>query len=85
MSASRWTETWFPLEQTGGLTDASRDGAMHVSLEDDRLAIGVNAFRDVADTLKVWSGDRFSWALRRTASLYGLRTRPLGIRLSVRS
>ena len=58
MSGSRWTETWFPLEQTGGLSDASRDGAMHVALEDGRLAIGVNAFRDVADTLKVWSGDR---------------------------
>ena len=57
MSASRWTETWFPVEQTGGLTDASRDGAMHVSLEDDRLAIGINAFRELADTLRVWSGD----------------------------
>jgi hypothetical protein len=31
LSASRWTETWFPLEGIGGLTDASRDGAMHVS------------------------------------------------------
>ena len=58
MSASRWTETWFPVERIGGLTDASRDGAMHVSLEDDGLAIGISAFRDTADTLKVWSGDR---------------------------
>ncbi len=58
MSASRWTETWFPLEETGGLTDASRDGAMYVSHEGDRLAITVNAFGAVEDTLKVWSEDR---------------------------
>ncbi len=30
MSASRWTESWFPLEGIGGLTDASREGAMFV-------------------------------------------------------
>ena len=58
LSASRWTETWFPVEQIGGLTDASRDGAMHVSLEDRRLTVGVNAFRNIVDTLRVWSGDR---------------------------
>ncbi len=58
MSASRWTETWFPLEETGGLTDASRDGAMYVSREGDRLTVNVNAFGAVADTLKVWSDDR---------------------------
>jgi tetratricopeptide (TPR) repeat protein len=55
MSASRWTETWFPLEGTGGLTDASREGAMFVSAEGGRLTVGINAFRDVQDTLKIWS------------------------------
>jgi tetratricopeptide (TPR) repeat protein len=56
LSASRWTETWFPLEGTGGLTDASRDGAMHVAIDDGTLRVGVNAFRETADTLSVWSG-----------------------------
>jgi len=55
MSASRWSETWFPLEGTGGLTDASRDGAMHVSLEGTTLAVRVNAFTAVSDVLEVWS------------------------------
>jgi len=55
-SASRWTETWFPLEGTGGLSDASRDGALHAAEEGSRLNIGVNAFREIQDTLKVWSG-----------------------------
>lgn len=58
LSASRWTETWFPLEGTGGLTDASRDGAMHVRREGDRLSVTVNAFGDVEDTLQVWSGEQ---------------------------
>jgi tetratricopeptide (TPR) repeat protein len=57
MSASRWSETWFPLEGIGGLTDASRDGAMHVERDQDRLTVGVNAFRSVADTLRIWADD----------------------------
>ncbi len=59
ISASVWTETWFPLEGTGGLTDASREGAMHVVLEDGgaSVAVTVQAFGDVTDTVRVWSGD----------------------------
>ncbi len=58
MSASRWSETWFPLEGIGGLTDASRDGAMHVSRDGTMLTVGVNAFTAVSDALEVWSRDR---------------------------
>ena len=57
-ATDRWSETWFPLEGTGGLTDASRDGAMHVIREDGKLTVTVNAFGDVTDTLRVSSGDR---------------------------
>ena len=57
LSASTWTETWFPLEGIGGLTDASREGAMHVELGDGGLRVTINAFGDVTDTLRVWSGD----------------------------
>jgi tetratricopeptide (TPR) repeat protein len=70
LSADRWVETWFPVEGIGGLSDASRDGAMHVSLEDGRLSIGVNAFRPVSDTLRVWSGDRL-------VALEGIELAPL--------
>ena len=58
MSASQWTETWFPLEGTGGLSDASRDGALHVSRDASRATISVNAFTTMSDTLEIWSGDR---------------------------
>jgi tetratricopeptide (TPR) repeat protein len=57
VSASRWTETWFPLEGIGGLSDASRDGALHISREEGLLTVDVNAFREVTDTLKVWADD----------------------------
>ena len=58
LSASRWSETWFPLEGIGGLTDASREGAMHVSVEDGLLNVSVNPFTSVTDTLLVWAGSR---------------------------
>jgi hypothetical protein len=85
LSASRWTETWFPLEGIGGLTDASRDGAMHIGARDGRLSIAINAFRDVSDTLTVWSGDdliesreiRFT-ALQTSRPWPGLLLRPVG-------
>ena len=57
VSSSRWTETWFPLEGTGGMSDASREGAMHVEREGSRVRVVVNAFGDVEGTLRVWSDD----------------------------
>jgi predicted negative regulator of RcsB-dependent stress response len=62
-ASDRWSETWFPLEGIGGLTDASRDGAMHVSREAGMLRVAVNAFGDMTDTLRVSSGDRVLAAL----------------------
>ena len=56
LSASRWSETWFPLEGTGGLTDASPHGAMHVERVSDRLRVVVHGFGSGVDTVKVWSG-----------------------------
>ena len=55
-SSSRWTERWFPLEGTGGLSDASDRGALYASVEGDHATLGVNAFVAVTDTLEVWSG-----------------------------
>ena len=57
VSASRWTETWFPVEGIGGMTDVSREGAMHVEREGTQLRVAVNGFGDVDAPLQVWSGD----------------------------
>ena len=57
VSASRWTETWFPVEGIGGITDVSREGAMHVEREGSQLRVAINAFGDVDAPLQVWSGD----------------------------
>ncbi|MCP4897545.1 MAG: DUF5107 domain-containing protein, partial [bacterium] len=70
MSASRWSETWFPLEGIGGLTDASRDGAMHLKLDGDLLTVAVNAFGDASDVLEIWSGSMI--VDRRTVQLTAL-------------
>ena len=55
-SSSRWSETWFPVEGIGGLTDASDRGALSVSVDGGSVEIGVNAFVDVRDTLELWTG-----------------------------
>jgi tetratricopeptide (TPR) repeat protein len=56
LATDRWTEEWFPLEGLGGLTTASRDAAISVREENGRLRIGVNAFGNATDVLRVWSG-----------------------------
>lgn len=52
-----WSERWFPVVRTGGLTDASSTGAMHVVLEGDSLRIGVNAFERTDAVLEVFAAD----------------------------
>lgn len=58
MSASQWTETWFPVEGLGGLTDASKEGAMYLDRQGSNLAIAAHAFGDAVDTLEVFAGPR---------------------------
>ncbi len=55
-ASDSWSDTWFPLEGTGGLTEASRNGAIYARAEGDHYAITVTAFGNVTDTLRVWQG-----------------------------
>jgi tetratricopeptide (TPR) repeat protein len=55
-ATDRWSETWFPLEGLGGLTEASREAALFVREASGQLQVGVSAFGQASDTLKVWSG-----------------------------
>lgn len=58
MATDRWSETWFPLEGIGGLTEASRDAAIGVQENGTALRIGVNSFIAATDTLRVLQGAR---------------------------
>ena len=55
-ATDRWTDTWFPVEGLGGLTDASADGAMSVREANGNLEVAVHAFGTASDTMRVWSG-----------------------------
>ncbi|NNF03529.1 MAG: DUF5107 domain-containing protein, partial [Rhodothermales bacterium] len=52
-----WSERWFPVMGTGGLTDASAAGALHVAADGDSLRISVNAFEAADAVLEVFDTD----------------------------
>jgi len=52
-ATDRWSETWFPVERLGGLTDASREGAMHVSRTRRGVRVRAHSFGRSIDTLRV--------------------------------
>lgn len=58
MATDRWSETWFPLEGIGGLTEASSNGAIGVQENGTALRIGVNSFSATTDTLRVLQGGK---------------------------
>ena len=39
----RWQELWFPVKDIGGLSDVSPQGVLHVTRDQGKLSIGVNA------------------------------------------
>lgn len=57
MATDRWSETWFPLEGIGGLTEASRDAALSVTEQATRIRIGINSFARANATLHVRVGE----------------------------
>lgn len=67
-----WSESWFPLEGTGGLTAASRRGAIYARREDGKLRISVTAFEAITDTLTV-RGPRVGNVLRVPVTLAPLQ------------
>ncbi len=55
LTTDTWSERWFPVLGTGGISDASENGVMHVTHEGDKLRVRMNSFVSVSDSLKVWS------------------------------
>jgi tetratricopeptide (TPR) repeat protein len=54
-STESWEECWFPVKQTGGLTNASRRGALNLRTEGSWLKIDWMALENQTDTLKILS------------------------------
>ena len=50
----KWTEYWFPIKETGGMKEASRDGVMNVVINDS-LEIKLHSFIKKKGTIKVLS------------------------------
>lgn len=69
-ASDRWSDTWFPLEGTGGLTQASQRGAIFARSAGDRYAVTVTSFENLTDTLRIWHDD--SLALQVPLSLTAL-------------
>ncbi len=53
----RWTERWFPLKGTGGVTAASATGAMNVERENGTLRIRLHSFVPKGCTLQIVIGE----------------------------
>jgi tetratricopeptide (TPR) repeat protein len=56
-ASDRWSETWFPVEGLGGLTEASREGALFVERDERVLTVRAHAFVEGTDTLLVTVGE----------------------------
>lgn len=46
-SLDKWTDYWFPVKGTGGISEVSTTGVFHVSRENDQVSIRFNPFQAV--------------------------------------
>ena len=49
-----WTEYWFPYKATGGVTDVSLFGVIHVTEKNGALDLSLSPLQPVGDTLKLY-------------------------------
>ncbi|MGM9759368.1 MAG: tetratricopeptide repeat protein, partial [Parabacteroides sp.] len=55
----RWTEYWFPVKGIGGISKASRIGALHVTRETDgHLKLAFSPLAALSTEVKIYEGDR---------------------------
>lgn len=57
LATDRWSERWFPVMGTGGLSDASDEGALHVSRTKTGMQIGLNSFVSKNVTVQIFSNE----------------------------
>ena len=52
-ATDRWTETWFPVGEIGGITKASNDGVMNIGRQGDQIIIKLHSFIKTSGQLKI--------------------------------
>ncbi|MBD3627876.1 DUF5107 domain-containing protein [Cyclobacterium sp.] len=50
----RWTDYWFPVKQTGGISAVNRSGVFHVTMANQTLALSFNPFETIEEELEVY-------------------------------
>ncbi|EON76572.1 TPR-domain containing protein [Lunatimonas lonarensis] len=50
----KWTDYWFPVKQTGGISEVSTDGVFFVENKNGQVGIRFNPFRTITGELEFW-------------------------------
>ena len=66
-TADEWTDSWFPVKQTRGMTNASLRGALNMRIEDGWLKVDWMSLENQSDTLDIFTQD--STLLRKSVIL----------------
>ena len=56
-TADTWTDSWFPVKQTRGMTNASLRGALNLRMEDEWLKVDWMSLENQSDTLDIITSD----------------------------
>ena len=57
-TTDEWTEFWFPVKETGGLSKVSQLGSLHAVRHNGQLEITFNSLRKIESRLSILSGDK---------------------------
>ncbi len=69
-TTDRWTEYWYPVVGTGGITSANDRAAINLTRGDGRLVLALQPVAEFTDSLTVWNGTRA--VLRRAIDAHPL-------------
>ncbi|GAO42154.1 DUF5107 domain-containing protein [Flavihumibacter petaseus] len=52
-----WSETWYPVSQTGGMVKADASGALNLNRKDGRVVFTYYAVKEISDTIELTEGN----------------------------
>jgi|GEM_PF-494181 len=69
-AADSWTEHWYPVKNTGGITKAEDWGAWHIARKKDWLVLSISPTTSLADTLTIDDARTNNWGNKKTVYKY---------------